>query len=154
VTVLGRNVLGPNVMGRTGLAAVGATDLTAGGRLGRLAVATSMLVLALGCAGGTAEPPPGSDQAQDAPDKTITVRISDRKVEGVPARVEVDRGNRVRIDVTSDRRDELHVHGYDKTLPLAPGAPATLQFVAEVPGVFEVETHDGHLLLFQLVVHG
>jgi hypothetical protein len=56
--------------------------------------------------------------------------------------------------VTSDRSDELHVHGYDKTVPLAPGSPAVVQFVADLPGVFEVETHDSGLLLFQLVVRG
>ncbi|MGH3964249.1 MAG: hypothetical protein ACRDRY_13495 [Pseudonocardiaceae bacterium] len=136
----------------------------------RMAVATSALVLAVGCAGGaqpaTSEPaqhhaenagqPAGLTGQQPAQtrEKTISVRISDGKVEGVPARVEVDRGTQVRIDVTSDRSDELHIHGYDKTVPLTPGSPAVAQFVADLPGVFEVETHDSGVLLFQLVVRG
>ena len=82
------------------------------------------------------------------------MRISDGKVDGVPARVEVDRGTRIRIEVTNDRSDELHVHGYDKTVPLTAGSPAAVAFVADLPGVFEVETHDSGLLLFQLVVRG
>lgn len=138
--------------------------------VGRMAMLASMLVLAVGCAKGaqpalpgsaeqpaeitpTGEPAgPATAQPAETQDVTISVRISDGKVEGVPARVEVDRGAQVRIEVTSDRRDELHVHGYEKTLPLTPGTPATLQFVADVPGVFEVETHDSGLLLFQLLV--
>ncbi|MGH3800293.1 MAG: hypothetical protein ACRDTD_09220 [Pseudonocardiaceae bacterium] len=141
------------------------------GMIGRMVVATSVLVLAVGCAGGaqpaTSEPArhhadestgqpagPTGQQPAATPDKTISVRISEGKVEGVPARVEVDRGTPVRIEVTSDRSDELHVHGYDKTVQLAPGSPAVAQFVADLPGVFEVETHDSGLLLFQLVVRG
>ncbi len=147
-----------------------------------MAVATSVLVLAAGCAGqgsdGDSRPagsgqavgpaaqptpaqptpapaqPPRGDQTLTVPDKTIVVRINEGKVEGAPARVEVGRGDQVRIEVTSDRRDELHVHGYDKTAPLLPGTPAALQFVADLTGVFEVETHDSGLLLFQLVVRG
>lgn len=142
--------------------------------LGRTAVATSVLALAVGCA-GQASAPSGSEQSQRSvgqsisepstavqepnrpsppADNTISARISDGKVEGVPARVEVDRGTRVRIEVTSDRSDELHVHGYEETVPLTVGNPATVAFVADLPGVFEVETHDSGLLLFQLVVRG
>lgn len=121
-----------------------------------------VLVLAVGCAdqGSAVAPPaqpPSEPQLQEVvvpPERTISARISDGKVEGVPARFEVDRGDRVRIEVTSDRSDELHVHGYDKTVPLTPGSPASVAFVADVPGVFEVETHDSGLLLFQLMVRG
>jgi plastocyanin len=140
--------------------------------LSRMAVATSVLVLAVGCAGGESAPagsaptegsagqstPAQSTSArlpstpQESADKTISMRISQGKVEGVPAEVEVNRGTRVRLEVTTDRGDELHIHGYDKTVPLASGSPATVEFVADVPGVFEVETHDSGLLLFQLVV--
>jgi hypothetical protein len=133
--------------------------------IGQLVVVTSLLALAaLGCASTVAgaagskqvtssAPPASAPRAdQQAPDKIISVRISGGKVSGVPERVEVDRGSGVRIEVTSDRRDEVHVHGYDKTVELAPGKPGAVQFVANVPGVFEVETHESGLLLFQLVV--
>jgi hypothetical protein len=129
-----------------------------------IVVMTSVLVFpAAGCASNVTEPadagqpapsasaaPPG--EHQQASDETISVRISDGKVMGVPGQVEVNRGSRVRIEVTSDRSDEVHIHGYDKTVKLVPGQPGAVQFVAEVPGVFEVETHDSGLLLFQLVV--
>ena len=140
------------------------------GMLTRMAMVVSLLGLAVGCAQGVQPALPGSaeqpveitatgqpagpspPQPAEIQDQNIAVRISDGKVGGVPAQVEVDRGARVRIEVTTDRRDELHVHGYEKTLPLTPDGPAALQFVADVPGVFEVETHDSRLLLFQLLV--
>lgn len=130
--------------------------------VGRMAVVTPMLVLAVGCAdqGTAAVPltqPSNEPQLQEVvvpPERTISARISNGKVEGVPGRFEVDRGDRVRIEVTSDRSDELHIHGYDKTVPLTPGSQAAVAFVADLPGVFEVESHDSGLLLFQLVVRG
>jgi hypothetical protein len=140
------------------------------GMTGRMAVTASVLVLAVGCAGGAQPTTSGpaehhmevtntgtapkftGQQAAQTRDTTISVRISNGKVEGVPARVEVDRGTQVRIEVTSDRRDELHVHGYDKTAQLVPGSPAAVTFVADKSGVFEVETHASKLLLFQLLV--
>ncbi len=149
----------------------GVVEMSALGTMGRLAVAAAlMLVFAAGCASGTQPALPGSaeqpveitttgepagpsgPQPVETQDKIISMRIKEGKVDGVPARVEVDRGTSVRIEVTSDQRDELHVHGYDRTAPLVPGSPAALQLVADVPGVFEVETHDSGLLLFQLVV--
>jgi hypothetical protein len=140
------------------------------GMMGRMVAPALMLVFAVGCASGTQPALPGSAEQPveitttgepagpsgpppvETQDKIISVRISDGRVEGVAARVEVDRGTQVRIEVTSDQRDELHVHGYEKIAPLAPGATAAVALVADVPGVFEVETHDSGLLLFQLVV--
>jgi hypothetical protein len=151
----------------TSVLIVGVVKVSLPGMMGRMAVAASVLVLAIGCAGGaqpatsehhvevtsTGEPAmmTGPQPAQTR-DKVISVRINNGKVEGVPARVEVDRDTQVRIEVTSDRRDELHVHGFDKTVQLVPGSPAAVEFVADRSGVFEVETHDSGLLLFQLLV--
>jgi hypothetical protein len=61
-------------------------------------------------------------------------------------------GNTVRITVTSDEHDELHVHGYDLEAELMPGEPGTIEFVANQTGLFEVEGHHSGLQLFQLVV--
>ena len=177
---VGARVLAPEPAGQpqanndagTSVLIVGVVEVSVLGVIGRMAVAALALVLAVGCAGGaqpvtsgpakhhvegtsTGEPAKftGQQPAQaQARDTTILVRISNGKVEGVPARVEVDRGTQVRIEVTSDRRDELHVHGYDKTAQLVPGTPAAVAFVADKSGVFEVETHDSKLLLFQLLI--
>ncbi|SFB51414.1 hypothetical protein SAMN05216266_11590 [Amycolatopsis marina] len=71
-----------------------------------------------------------------------------------PDTVEVSAGDTVSFEVTSDVADELHIHGYDKTLDLAPGEPGRLEFTADIPGSFEVELHEQGLLLTQLRVGG
>jgi heme/copper-type cytochrome/quinol oxidase subunit 2 len=82
----------------------------------------------------------------------VAVRITSGKVDPPVHRVTVPLGARVDLTVTSDVADAVHVHGYDfeKTLPA--GAPATLSFTADQPGLFEVETHETGLQLVQLVV--
>ncbi|MEV4140483.1 hypothetical protein AB0J72_51005 [Dactylosporangium sp. NPDC049742] len=94
--------------------------------------------------GGTGETPPQ--------DRSITVSITGGRVEPPVGRVEVGKGSTIRLTVTSDVPDELHVHGYDRKAVLEAGRPATLEFRADTTGMFEVETHSGHLLLVQLVV--
>ena len=93
-----------------------------------------------------------SSVAAAAVDKEVVVTVAKRKVTPPTSRVEVAKGNLVRITVTSDVADELHVHGYDKTLKLPPGTPASIELRVDRTGLFEVETHSSHLVLFQLVV--
>lgn len=89
---------------------------------------------------------------QASADVEVDVRITGGEVTPAPDRVEVQQGQRVRIRVTSDQADTVHVHGYDREADVAPGEPAELEFTADQPGVFEVETHEGGLLLTQLQV--
>jgi hypothetical protein len=58
----------------------------------------------------------------------------------------------VTIRVTSDVAEEVHVHGYDKRVDVAAGRTAEVTFVANIPGVFEVEFERSHKLLFTLEV--
>jgi hypothetical protein len=85
-------------------------------------------------------------------DKEVVVTIANKKVTPPTSRVEATRGGLLRITVTSDVPDELHVHGYDKSLRLTPGTPASLDLRLDRTGLFEVETHETDLVLFQLVV--
>jgi len=85
-------------------------------------------------------------------DKEIAVTVTKKKVTPPTGRVEVRRGTTVRIIVTSDVADDLHVHGYDLEKPLPAGRPASIEFRADRAGLFEVETHETHLVLLQLVV--
>lgn len=61
-------------------------------------------------------------------------------------------GQAVVIKVTSDIADEVHLHGYDKKADAAPGTVATLTFVADKPGIYEVELEKKGLKLFELEV--
>ncbi|MFD9375716.1 hypothetical protein ACFWBH_09310 [Streptomyces sp. NPDC059999] len=102
----------------------------------------------------TPQTPPPTPRGSEAPDadRTVTVAVRDGKVVPAPGRVEVKRGERVALRVTSDRADTLHVHGYDKELALPAGREATLILTADRTGLFEVETHESDLVLTQLLV--
>jgi hypothetical protein len=82
----------------------------------------------------------------------ISVAVTDGKVEPKPRRVEVAKDSQVRLIVTSDVDDELHVHGYEVEAELEAGRPTTVELVADQTGIFEVETHESELELLQLEV--
>ncbi|WP_443079750.1 hypothetical protein [Streptomyces sp. P9-A4] len=86
------------------------------------------------------------------PGRTVTLTITGKTVAPPPSRIELKKGERLTLRVTGDRADTVHVHGYDRELPLTPGTPATLTFTVDRTGLFEVETHESGLVLTQLVV--
>ena len=120
--------------------------------------AAALLVAGCGAPAPAGVPAPGGTPAAVAPAVSspvvvpVDVRVVDGQVQGPGARVEVPLGATVRLTVVSDRADELHVHGYDRTLPLAAGTPGVLEVVADVPGVFESELHDSGVRLPSLEV--
>jgi hypothetical protein len=81
----------------------------------------------------------------------IEVRVQDGNVRA-PSDTEVSQGSKVRIVVRSDVADEVHVHGYDLMTDVEAGGTATVDFVADAPGVFEVELENAGTLLFELTV--
>lgn len=58
----------------------------------------------------------------------------------------------VTLRVSSDVPDQVHVHGYDLTAEVEAGGAAVIEFVADVPGVFEVELESAGLTLLSLEV--
>lgn len=78
--------------------------------------------------------------------------MSGGQVTGVDDVVEVGGGQQVEFVVISDTEDEVHVHGYDETVDVAPGDPAHVSFTADIPGAFEVELEEAGLHLFELRV--
>jgi hypothetical protein len=83
---------------------------------------------------------------------TVTLTVSDGKVDPATHREKVTLGQTVRLSVSSDTADEVHVHGYDRHTDLEPGQQATDEFVADQPGVFEVELEEAGIQLVQLEV--
>jgi FtsP/CotA-like multicopper oxidase with cupredoxin domain len=77
------------------------------------------------------------------PPKPEVTRISLRggSAVGGPKDIEVTRGDTVRIVVTADAPDEIHLHGYDIEKEVAPGQPARFRFKANAEGAFEIESH-------------
>jgi uncharacterized cupredoxin-like copper-binding protein len=70
---------------------------------------------------------------------TVRIVFRDGKVVGGIQRATVEQGKNVAIVVGSDVVDEVHLHGYDKSVDVKPGKQARLVFVASIPGRFEVE---------------
>jgi FtsP/CotA-like multicopper oxidase with cupredoxin domain len=82
----------------------------------------------------------------------IEAKVTGSNVETAERRVRVDRGEKVRIRVEADRNEEVHLHGYDLSKDVAPGKPATIDFTADAPGVFEGELEQARLKLFEIQV--
>lgn len=82
----------------------------------------------------------------------VNVSVQDGKVAPKPHRVDVTQGATVRLQVTSDVDDVLHVHGFDVEEPLEAGHTTAVELTADQPGLFEVETHETELELLQLEV--
>jgi hypothetical protein len=61
--------------------------------------------------------------------------------QGGVARIEASKGDLVRIVVSSDAGDEIHLHGYDVRRRVAPGRPARFRLGADIEGDFEIESH-------------
>lgn len=125
--------------------------------LAALALAASLALA--GCASGGGEPAAATPTASATPPAATTApgveavfTVTGGARSAGPERVEVAAGEPVRLVVTSDTAEEVHVHGYDLTLPLEPGEEAVLEFTADLPGVYEVELHGSGGLLAQLRV--
>jgi cupredoxin-like protein len=131
------------------------------------ALAVSVLLLGAGCASGddsstTAPTSPGltssaaaaspSESASKVKGTEIVVSVVKGKVQPPTHRVKVSKDTHIRLLVTSDEADEVHVHGYDVEKELPANTQATIEFVADQVGLFEVETHESGLQLLQLEV--
>lgn len=82
----------------------------------------------------------------------MRIVVGDGKVVGGLKRATIDQGERVALVVSSDVADEVHLHGYDKSVDVTPGQPARLVFVASIPGRFEVELEDRGLQIADIEV--
>lgn len=101
----------------------------------------------------TALPPTEPEPAVTPDDaQAVSVTVAAGKVTGDTGRIEVPRGTKVRLSVTADVADEVHVHGFELTEAVSPGQSTQLEFLADQPGVFEVELHDARLVLTRLQV--
>jgi major membrane immunogen (membrane-anchored lipoprotein) len=82
---------------------------------------------------------------------TIVIRNGE-PVGGVDE-LEYDAGDQIRFRVSSNRADEVHVHGYDVEEEIPAGGTATLSFPADIEGIFEVELHGSEAQIAELRVN-
>jgi FtsP/CotA-like multicopper oxidase with cupredoxin domain len=107
---------------------------------------TSTTPAATGGTPATAEPTP----AQPA---FTTIRVENGKPAGGVKTITVNKGDRVRIEVSSpDTSDEIHVHGYNLKRDLKAGGRVRFSFVAGIEGIFEIELEGAGTQIGKLVV--
>jgi hypothetical protein len=120
--------------------------------------------------GGSASPAPGGSGAVETQSpassgarttaggpapvqvRTLNIIISARKVKPAPDRIKLAKGELLRLNITSDRDDSLHIHGFEIERELFAGRPALIELRGGPPGLYEVETHNPPLRLLQLEV--
>lgn len=85
-------------------------------------------------------------------DQLVRVTVRGGEVVGGAQRVKVEKGDVVRLLVTSDVADEVHLHTYDESVEVAAGQTAALTFTASIGGVIEVELEEAGLTLVRLQI--
>ena len=94
-----------------------------------VAAAIAAIALAAACAGSEPE------------ELTFDVSIGDDAWSVGGENIDVRQGDTVTVNVESDVRGGFHIHGYDLFEVAAPGEPASIEFVADATGRFEIMLH-------------
>lgn len=85
--------------------------------------------------------------------ETFTLRVRDGQPVGGVQTISAQRGDDIRIRVTADAPEEVHLHGYDIERPVGPGEPALLTIDdADLEGIFEIELHGSGVQIANLRV--
>lgn len=71
--------------------------------------------------------------------KTFEIMIKDKKIVSGPETIKITEGDEVVIKITADEDEELHLHGYDKSVDLEKDKSAKLSFTANLTGRFPYE---------------
>ncbi len=82
-----------------------------------------------------------SGNVSDVTEGVTKIDFKDGAPVGGVKTITVNKGDRVRLDVTPDVPAEVHVEGYDIEKDTKPGKTVHDDFVASIDGEFEVEVH-------------
>lgn len=78
-------------------------------------------------------------QAEPAGPPVHTVTVKNAKPVGGVQKIDVKKGDQVRLVVKSDTADEIHIHGYDLHKDVEAGGTVRFNFKATIDGGFEIE---------------
>lgn len=87
----------------------------------------------------TASSSSSTSSAQVTSSKIFELVVKNRKLVSGPETISVKQGDSVTIKITVDEDEELHLHGYDKSVDLTANQPAILDFKADLTGHFPYE---------------
>ena len=88
--------------------------------------------------------PATDDSSSSADDERERERKPPLLVAGSERTLRYTKGETVRFRVRHPTPEEVHVHGYDVAEDLPAGRTVTVQFPAELEGIFEVELEGSH----------
>lgn len=71
----------------------------------------------------------------------VAIQLSQGSASPIAQRIDLHRGQQLTMTITSDRDDELHVHGFDTTITIRSGQTVTESLVADRVGSYEIESH-------------
>lgn len=84
--------------------------------------------------------------------RTIPLTLTEGKLSNTESPIVVKQDERITLTITADTTDELHLHGYDKSIELEPGKAKSVTFTADRSGSFEAELHSTDTPVFVLEV--
>ena len=98
-------------------------------------------------------PEPASDNGTKLSQETskalmFDLVLVDGKLSSGESTIKVKQNETVTIKVSANTKDELHLHGYDKSFELEPDKSAVLSFKANRAGRFEAELHSNETAVF------
>ncbi|MCP3989316.1 MAG: hypothetical protein GY724_09595 [Actinomycetia bacterium] len=100
------------------------------------------------------EPNPAeeTEPVDEGADLVIEILVREGSVTVDEDRIDVPLGSEVVIGIETDVADEVHLHGYDVLADVSPGERTELRFVADTPGVFEIELEGSATFLVEIAV--
>jgi hypothetical protein len=140
--------------------------VSTGARLGILAgiIVVAIVVLVIAGGGGddnktnssttttNASQTTSQSQTEPAGAPTYTVTVKNAQPVGGVKKIEVNKGDRVKLVVNSDTADEIHVHGYDFMKDVDAGGTVRFNFKATIDGAFEIELENHKQQIAELAV--
>ena len=109
----------------------------------------------------TTEDEPADKPQKKEPDKpeepaepeVPAIEIQNGEPVGGVQEIEVTEGDELRVDITTDAADELHLHSYDVYLDIVPDKTNELIVQnADIGGIFELESHTTGALIAEISV--
>jgi FtsP/CotA-like multicopper oxidase with cupredoxin domain len=108
-------------------------------------VVTSALLAMVACGGSSTAPGSGAQKL------TFDVNVVGSKM--LPSdKLTAHGGDTITMNVTADKAEEIHLHGYDYHFAVKPGQKMSKTFTADKTGSFEIEIEESSTHLGELDV--
>ena len=118
--------------------------MTARGRLSIVGLLVALVIVGLGVWFALNGHSGGSD-------RVIAIQVSGSTM--TPETISVSQSDHVTLNITVDRTEEIHIHGYDILKTIETGKTGVLMFTADRTGSFPIEIETSGRTIGNLVVN-